>query len=67
MKNKLKTNRTAVKRFTRSSTGKILHCKTGLNHLMAKKSGAQRRTLTAGSVLFKGDRKRISRMLGQGA
>jgi ribosomal protein L35 len=38
-----------------------------LNHLMAKKSSSRRRTLTAGDELYKGDRKRISRMLGQGA
>ncbi len=67
MKNRLKTNKTAKKRFTVTSTGKIRHGKTGLNHLMAKKSSSRRRTLTAGDELYKGDRKRISRMLGQGA
>ena len=38
--------------------------KTGLNHLMRKKDGSRRRTLVAGTELYKGDRKRIKQMLG---
>jgi large subunit ribosomal protein L35 len=66
MKKRIKTNKTASKRFTRTSSGKIMHGKTGLNHLMSKKSSSRRRTLTAGDELYKGDRQRIARMLGQG-
>lgn len=40
--------------------------KTGLNHLMRKKDGARRRTLLADGELYKGDKKRIMRMLGEG-
>jgi len=66
MKNKLKTNKTAKRRFEVTGTGKIRHAKTGLNHLMRKKSSSRRRGLTAGDELYKGDRQRINRMLGKG-
>jgi len=49
-----------------TATGKLMRGKTGLNHLMRKKDGSRRRTLLADGELFKGDRKRISRMLGKG-
>ncbi len=67
MKTKLKTNRAAAKRFKMTATGKIRRCKTGLNHLMSKKAGNRRRGLLAGDELYKGDHKRITRMLGEGA
>lgn len=66
MANKLKTRKTAAKRFKISATGKIMRRSTGLNHLMRKKSMAGRRRLLKGSELFKGDEKRIGRMLGEG-
>lgn len=65
MKTKLKTRKTVAKRFTQSGTGKLMRGKTGLNHLMRKKRGSRRRSLLAGDQLYKGDRKRISRMLGE--
>lgn len=40
-----------------------MHGKRGLNHLMRKKNGGRRRNLTADVELFKGDLKRINRML----
>ncbi len=67
MKNKLKTRRIAKKRFEATGTGKIRRCKVGLNHLMQNKRSNRRRNLTAGSELYKGDHKRITRMLGEGA
>ena len=66
MKNKMKTRKTVVKRFTKTGTGKLMRGKTGLNHLMRKKDGARRRTLLNDGELFKGDKKRILAMLGQG-
>jgi len=66
MKTKLKTRKTVAKRFSQSATGKLMRGKTGLNHLMRKKGGSRRRTLLADGELYKGDRKRIKRMLGQG-
>ena len=63
---KMKTRKTAAKRFKISATGKIMRNSTKLNHLMSKKSGSTRRRLQADSELFKGDYKRIKRMLGVG-
>jgi ribosomal protein L35 len=40
--------------------------KTGLNHLMRKKDPNRKRNLLADGELYKGDRKRITRMLGKG-
>ncbi len=64
-KNKLKTRKTVVKRFKITGTGKILRGSTGLNHLMRKKDPNRKRSLTNGAELYKGDRKRITRMLGK--
>jgi large subunit ribosomal protein L35 len=64
---KLKTRKTASKRFKISSTGKLMRRCTGLNHLMRKKSMSRRRRLLKGNVLFQGDNKRMSRMMGEGA
>lgn len=65
-KNKIKTRKTVVKRFTKTATGKLMRCKTGRNHLMRKKDASRKRTLSNDAVLFKGDLKRITRMLGKG-
>jgi large subunit ribosomal protein L35 len=65
-KNKIKTRKTVVKRFTKSGTGKLMRMKTGLNHLMRKKDGNRKRNLVNDGELYKGDKKRITRMLGQG-
>ena len=65
-KHKLKSRKTAVKRFRKTSTGKLMRESTGLNHLMRKKTASNKRDLIRGSELFKGDKKRVSRMLGSG-
>ena len=67
MKTKLKTRKTAAKRFKISGTGKIMRGKTGLNHLMRKKDGPRRRHLLADGELNKSDRSRIRLLLGEGA
>ncbi len=65
-KTKIKTRKTVAKRFAKTGTGKIVRMKTGLNHLMRKKDGNRKRNLVNDGELYKGDKKRISRMLGQG-
>ncbi len=40
--------------------------KTGLNHLMRKKDPNRKRNLLNDGELYKGDLKRITRMLGKG-
>jgi len=64
---KLKTRKTVSKRFKVTSTGKLMRRSTGLNHLMRKKSLSRRRRLLKGDELYKGDEKRIRRMLGKAA
>ena len=66
MKNKIKTRKSVVKRFRKTGTGKLMRESTGLNHLMRKKTSSNKRDLLRGAVLFKGDLKRIKRMLGKG-
>ena len=63
---KLKTRKTAIKRFKVTGTGKLMRRSTKLNHLMRKKTPGGKRHLINGSELFAGDEKRISRMLGNG-
>ncbi len=65
-KTKLKTRKTVVKRFRKTGTGKLMRESTGLNHLMRKKTASNTRDLLRGSELFKGDLKRMKRMLGKG-
>ena len=64
MKIRTKTRKTAARRFHETGTGKIMHGKTGLNHLMRKKDKNRRRNLLSGDVLYSGNVKRVSRMLG---
>ncbi|HSV75050.1 MAG TPA: 50S ribosomal protein L35 [Chthonomonadales bacterium] len=64
---KLKTRKTAAKRFRVTAGGKLVRRCTGLNHLMRKKTLSRRRRLLKGDVLSKCDARRVSRMLGQGA
>lgn len=64
MKTKLKSRKTAVKRFSKTGSGKIMRGKVGLTTAMRKKTGGGRRELLRGAELFKGDRKRMRRMVG---
>lgn len=63
---KLKTRKTAAKRFKVTSTGKLMRRSTSLNHLMRKKGKCRRRRMLNGHELFQGDEKRMGRMLGEG-
>lgn len=66
MKNKIKTRKTVAKRFTQTGTGKFMRGKTGLNHLMRKKDNNRKRNLLNDGELFKGDLKRVRRMIPNG-
>jgi len=48
---KMKTSKTAAKRFKRTASGKLLHRSVGLNHLLTKKREARKRRLRQGSAL----------------
>lgn len=60
---KMKTRKTASKRFVISGTGKLLRNTTGCNHLMMKKSPSRKRRLNLKHGLAKGDSKRMVVML----
>ena len=48
---KLKTNRSAAKRFSLSKTGKVKHKKANLRHLLTSKSRGRKRHLRQPGIL----------------
>ena len=48
---KMRTSKTAAKRFKRTASGKLLHRSVGLNHLLTKKREARKRRLRKLSAL----------------
>ncbi len=60
---KIKTNRSAAKRFRVTGTGKIRFNKAGRQHLLAKKSAKRKRRLRRTAIISKTDSRRIRRAL----
>jgi large subunit ribosomal protein L35 len=60
---KIKTRKTAAKRFKITATGKVLHGHARMNHLMIKKSSSRERRLELETAVTHGDLKKIKRML----
>jgi len=63
---KIKTRKTAVKRFKETATGKLMHLHANHNHLNNHKSPSNLRALMSESVLYKGKKKAIKRLLPNG-
>ena len=63
---KMKTRKSAVKRFQCTGTGKITHRHTRRAHSMISKSPSQKRRLYAEAILHPGKNKVISRQLPYG-
>ena len=63
---KIKTRKTAAKRFKQTGTGKLMHLHAHHNHLNIHKSPSNLRTLTSDAELYKGKRKSVKRMLPNG-
>ncbi len=61
---KLKTNRSAAKRFKITGTGKILRRKAYKSHLLTKKSRKRKRNLRKPTLVSSGEVKHIKRLLG---
>ena len=61
---KIKTNRSAAKRFKKTAKGKILYSKAGAGHLLSSKTRKRKRRLRRGGVLSKVETKRVTNMLG---
>lgn len=62
---KLKTKKSITKRFKFTKTGKILRRPSGLDHYRAKKSGKRIRKSRKLIELYKGEAKRIKKLLHQ--
>jgi large subunit ribosomal protein L35 len=60
---KVKTNKTAAKRFKISGTGKLMHGHTRLNHLKISKRRSRVRRLQMEGEAVNGERAKIRRML----
>lgn len=62
-KNKMKTHRGAAKRFKRTGSGKLRRYKANKGHLTGKKSPKRVRNLRKGTLVSKGDQKRIDSLI----
>jgi large subunit ribosomal protein L35 len=60
---KMKTNRSAAKRFRRTASGKIRRKRAFKNHILTKKSPKRIRQLRKGATLSGGDEKRMNEIL----
>ena len=60
---KLKTNKSAAKRFSKTGTGKFVRNKAYKRHILEHKSSKRTRNLGKKAVVFSGDVARIRRQL----
>ena len=60
---KIKTNRGAAKRFSKTTGGKIKRKKAYASHILTKKSSKRKRGLRKGGLLEKVDSKGVSRLI----
>ncbi len=63
---KMKTNRSAAKRFSFTGTGKVRRSKAGLNHMMQEKSRKRLRRLRKNDTVDKAMAKRVKILLPYG-
>ncbi len=62
---KVKTNRSAAKRFKTTGSGKILRRKHMRAHLLVKKSSDRKRRLAEAAEVTGTDKKKVLRLLGK--
>lgn len=60
---KMKTNKSAAKRFHKTGTGKIRRSKAFKRHLLVNKSRKRKRNMGKSAELFVGDENRIKKMI----
>ncbi len=60
---KLKTNRSAAKRFKVTKTGKVKHKRANLRHLLASKARSRKRRLRKSGLLSPQDAKKMRALL----
>ncbi len=61
---KIRTRKTAAKRFSVTAKGKLLRGTVGRNHLMMKKCGSRKRRLNLKHGICSGDTKRMIVLMG---
>jgi len=62
---KIRTNKAAAKRFKVTGSGKIMRAKAFKRHILTKKNADRKRILGQETEVFKGDVKRVRRLLGR--
>jgi large subunit ribosomal protein L35 len=60
---KIKSNRGAVKRFCKTSTGKIKRRKAYASHILSKKTTKRKRSLRQSDLIDAADMKRVQRLI----
>jgi large subunit ribosomal protein L35 len=60
---KMKTVKSAVKRFTKTASGKVKRNKAFANHILKKKTTKRKRNLRHATYLKSADEKRILKMI----
>jgi large subunit ribosomal protein L35 len=63
---KIKTNRSAAKRFRKTGTGKLVYKKSHANHILTKKTTKRKRSLRQSRIIDKTNRKMIHLLLPNG-
>ncbi|MFO7728143.1 MAG: 50S ribosomal protein L35 [Desulfonatronovibrio sp.] len=60
---KIKTNRSAAKRFTLTGTGKVKRRKQNMRHILTKKSSKRKRKLGKSTLVDSANIKAVKRLL----
>ncbi len=60
---KMKTNRSAAKRFKLTGSGKIVRRSSGMRHILTKKSAKRRRFLSKDEIVQSAQEKNVLRMV----
>ncbi|RMH53037.1 MAG: 50S ribosomal protein L35 [Zetaproteobacteria bacterium] len=60
---KMKTNRGAAKRFSKTGSGKWKRNKAFGNHILTKKSSKRKRRIRGGALVAKSDAKALDRLV----
>ena len=60
---KLKTKKSAAKRFSLTGTGKVRYKKMNLRHILTKRSPKRKRQLRASGILSEADAKKVRKQM----
>jgi large subunit ribosomal protein L35 len=60
---KIRTSRSAAKRFKKTGSGRFKRSKAFKGHLLTKKSSKRKRSLRKAGLVDKADQKRVKRLL----